>query len=168
MTWSSIKMTTCICNWELLLLVFTISTAYIQSYFSIARQTANMATKMEKNNSLHRLTVGAKKTFRCAKTQRTLYVWPAQHKRKKYDLETHGQRNACVLQDAYYAAFSWNCYVQKHHWNCYVHLERHRCARILSERPTMNTRCLVSWIEFCLVFHDDVLEDSDEFHCTKK
>ena len=46
--------------------------------------------------------------------------------------------------------------------------ERHPCARILNERPSMNTRCLVSWIEFCLVFHDDVQEGSEGLYRTKK
>ena len=46
--------------------------------------------------------------------------------------------------------------------------ERHPCARILNERPSMNTRCLESWIEFCLVFHDDVQEGSEGLPCTKK
>ena len=32
----------------------------------------------------------------------------------------------------------------------------------------MNTQCVVSWIEFCLVFHDDVQEGSEGDPCTKK
>ena len=50
-------------------------------------------------------TVGIKKTFCCVLVQRTLNDRRAQHKRKKYNLETHVQRNACVLQDAHYAPF---------------------------------------------------------------
>ena len=46
--------------------------------------------------------------------------------------------------------------------------ERHPCARILNERPSMNTRCLVSWIEFCLVFHDDLQEGAEGLPYTKK
>ena len=59
-------------------------------------------------------TVGAKKNFRCVLVQHTLNDWPAQYQRKKYNLETHGQQNAWVLQDAYYAPFIWNCYVHLH------------------------------------------------------
>ena len=40
--------------------------------------------------------------------------------------------------------------------------------RVHHESPLMNTRCLVSWIEFCLVFHDDVQEGSEGFPYTKK
>ena len=48
--------------------------------------------------------------------------WPAQHKRKKYDLETHVQRNACILQmhttHRLFEIVTCNCII----WNCFVNL----------------------------------------------